>query len=124
MLYGKFGTRNGFIFSIPDRSPENLAQRAISFIHGHREVKLPHSPQPCNQLGKWTPPNSGLWKLNFDAGKLGDWGWGLGFVIRDSFADVVIAGSHQSVGFPGPEVAKQKLVCSDYIRPSTLDALD
>ncbi|KAJ8438336.1 hypothetical protein Cgig2_013384 [Carnegiea gigantea] len=58
------------------------------------------------QLGKWVPPPSGIRKLDFDAGCLGDWGRGLGFVVRDSLGDVVLAGTHQFVGFLGPDIAE------------------
>lgn len=30
----------------------------------------------------------------------------MGVIIKDSFGDVVVAGSYQSIGFPGHEIAK------------------
>ena len=65
----------------------------------------PH-PFPALQTAKWAPPPLGLLKLNFDAGRLAEWGRGLGFVVRDSVSHVVLAGSNQSAGFYGPEVAE------------------
>jgi len=63
---------NHFIFSSPYRSYDRLAQRAIAFIRGFREAKLPPRPFPPLQAVKWAPSPSSLWKLNFDAGRLGE----------------------------------------------------
>ena len=32
----------------------------------------------------WQPPCSGVVQVNYDGEKLGEWGQGMGFVIRDS----------------------------------------
>jgi len=50
----------------------------------------------------------GIWKLNFDAGRLGKWGRDFGFVVRNLFGDVVLVGTHQSVGFLGPNIVEAK----------------
>ena len=57
-----------------------LSKRACSFVRCYREVKLQ------SEVGKdllpciWRPPPTGILKLNFDGGKIGDNGWGWGFV--------------------------------------------
>jgi len=51
-------------------------------------------------------PCLGLRKLNFDVGKLGDWGRGSGFVLWDSLGDVVMVGTHQMAGFHGPDIVE------------------
>ena len=43
--------------------------------------------------------------INFDAGKIGDWGRGFGFVVWDSLGDLMMAGSQQLAGFDGFEIA-------------------
>lgn len=86
--------------------PERLAQRAISFTHGHQEVRLAPRVAKNNQLVNWVPPPSVNRKLNFDAGRLVEWGRSLAFVVKDLLGDVVLAWSHQSTGFPRPDVAE------------------
>ncbi|KAJ8432161.1 LOW QUALITY PROTEIN: hypothetical protein Cgig2_006863 [Carnegiea gigantea] len=100
-----WNSRNCFIFGSPDRSSDRLASRAIAFIKGYHVAKL--TPPSSNfQESLWRPPDSGLRKRNFDAGKLQEWGSGLGFVVRDSLGDIVLAGSKQEIGFHGVEVAE------------------
>ncbi|KAJ8422352.1 hypothetical protein Cgig2_014893 [Carnegiea gigantea] len=96
------------IFGSRDLAFEHLAHRVIAFVHDFREARLAPRPPSDTQVGKWVPPPSGIWKLNFDAGRLGEWGRGLGFVVRNSLGDVVLAGTHQSVGFLGPDIAEAK----------------
>ncbi|KAJ8445891.1 hypothetical protein Cgig2_000203 [Carnegiea gigantea] len=65
---------------------------AIAFITGDRVAKL--TPPSSNlQESLWRPPDSGLWKLKFDAEKLQEWGRGVGFVVMDSLGDIVLASS-------------------------------
>jgi len=44
--------------------------------------------------------------MNFDAGKLNDWGRCIRFVLRDSMGDVVLAVSKHMSGFHGVETAE------------------
>ncbi|KAJ8421285.1 hypothetical protein Cgig2_023857 [Carnegiea gigantea] len=68
----------------------------------HEQVQGPTSPS------LWTPPTSGLFKLNFDGGRLRELGWGWGFVVRNSNGEVVMAGVQQGWGFAGSEVEEAR----------------
>lgn len=106
VLWEVWNSRKRFVFGSPDLSPERLASRAIAFIQSFRDTKLHPRTSTQAQQTTWKPQEAGCWKLNFDVGKLGDWGRGLGFVIRDSVGDVVMAGSKQDSGFHGLDVAE------------------
>ncbi|KAJ8431206.1 hypothetical protein Cgig2_020317 [Carnegiea gigantea] len=106
ILWEVWNSRNRFIFSSPDRSYNRLAQRAIAFIRDFREAKLSPRTSPNLQAEKWVPLPWDTWKLNFDAGHLGEWGRGLGFIVRDSLGDVVLARSNQSTEFQDPDVTE------------------
>ena len=41
----------------------------------------------------WKPTPSGLLKMNFDGGRVGDRWWGWGFVVRNQVGEVVLASS-------------------------------
>ncbi|KAJ8431053.1 hypothetical protein Cgig2_005402 [Carnegiea gigantea] len=106
VLWEIWNSRNRFIFSTPDRSPEGLALRAISFIRSYREARLDTSPITKSSPENWCLPEFGRWKLNFDAGKLGEWGRGLGFIVCDSLRDIVVAGTKQIMGFHAVDLAE------------------
>ena len=40
----------------------------------------------------WKAPPTGMVKLNFDSGQIGEQGWGSGFVVRGFDGAVVLAG--------------------------------
>ncbi|KAJ8434274.1 LOW QUALITY PROTEIN: hypothetical protein Cgig2_009249 [Carnegiea gigantea] len=54
----------------------------------------------------WCPPETERWKLNFDAGKLAEWGRGLGFIVRDSLGDIVMVGTKQIMGLHRVDLAE------------------
>lgn len=45
----------------------------------------------CSSIESWCPPPVGMVKINIDAGKLGDQGYGLGAVFRDHCGKVFFA---------------------------------
>ncbi|KAJ8433537.1 hypothetical protein Cgig2_018090 [Carnegiea gigantea] len=51
----------------------------------------------------WVPLSAGVFKLNFDAGRVGTKERGWGFVIHDHLKSVVVAGVKQGQGFHGAE---------------------
>jgi len=91
-----------FIFG----SPERLAHRVVALIPRHKEANLVPKTQTNHYQKKWLPPFQGDAELNFDAGKIRNWGCGLGFVIQDSLGDVLIAGSKQVCGAYDTEVSE------------------
>lgn len=61
---------NRFIFGKKDGDWTLLASRAVSFIHSFREMRENDAPVPRTTVTTcWVPPSSGLFRLNFDAGK-------------------------------------------------------
>jgi len=44
-----------------------------------------------------------MFKLNFDAGRMGDNRNGWGFIIRNHMGDIVLSGVKQNMGFSSPE---------------------
>ena len=59
---------------------------------------IPGPPMPSS----WSPPSVGFYKLNFDGGRLGEIGWGHGFVIRTHLGDITAVGVEQGPNFSGP----------------------
>lgn len=102
VLWECWNARNRFIFKTLDENLSMLSTRAISFVRNYRTMRaregIQHEPLPAI----WKPPVSGILKLNFDGGKIGEHDWGWGFVIHNQDGDIVLAGSKQGVGFAGP----------------------
>ncbi|KAJ8433138.1 hypothetical protein Cgig2_004876 [Carnegiea gigantea] len=85
------------------QSPNHLIRSSREgSIRGDRHMaaqsKL-QAPEPVLRH-LWRPPQAGLWKLNFDAGRMGEEGFGHAFIIRDAVGDVVglgvMQGNHSS----------------------------
>jgi len=53
-------------------------------------------------------PSSIIVKLNFDAGRVTQYGRGWGFVIRDNIDEVVLVGDKQNEGSLVPEMGESK----------------
>jgi len=85
-----------------------LAARAVQFVRGYRDFQESSGLKPVIQGAPWTPPDPGIHKLNFDAGKIGDECCGWGFVIRDNQGDVELMGVKQGMGFSSPEVEEAR----------------
>jgi len=79
------------------------ASRAIQLVRLFREFQEKDSPSSSPSNEYWKPPQSGCFKLNFDAGRTNeDWhGWG--FLVRNHEGEVVLAGVQQNKGFVSPE---------------------
>ncbi|KAJ8441764.1 hypothetical protein Cgig2_009010 [Carnegiea gigantea] len=86
---------------MPNFNPSVLGVRALKLVQSFAEAQEARvAPEASNQT-KWKPPISGVLKLNFDGGKIGESGWGWSFVMRNHGGEVVLAGSHQGLGFAG-----------------------
>ena len=79
------------------------ADRAIQFVQQYRQVQVQESKELAPRQSWWTPPGSGTFKLNFDAGRVGENMHGWGFVIRNHVGDVMLLGVRQNMGFSSPE---------------------
>jgi len=101
IMWECWNARNRFIFG-DENLRDDLAQRAIRFVHSFREMKergvnCSTPEMPC----LWAPPSEGLVKVNFDAGKVDATVRGWGCVFRDHTGEVILTGVSQQVGFQG-----------------------
>jgi len=104
VMWEIWNERNRVIFKQREMGMRrNLAARAVQFVSSYREFNE-QSTRPLATKGScWRPPDTGIHKLNFDAGSVGVNLNGWGFVIRNHTGDVVLAGVKQNVGFSSPE---------------------
>jgi len=58
--------------------------------------------------GGWVPLEVGFFKLNVDAGELGEGRYGWGFFLRNQFGDILMAGSSQGRGFTNAELEETR----------------
>lgn len=74
-------------------SPESILAYGLKMVKEVREAACERS---LGSFGKgvghptsWVKPDAGWWKINVDAGCLGEWGIGLGLVCRDELGTVL-----------------------------------
>ncbi|KAJ8435079.1 hypothetical protein Cgig2_032970 [Carnegiea gigantea] len=92
VIWEIWNERNCFIFGHSGGGMGKwLAPWAVSFVRHFRDFNTRNT-----QL---KPPITGAFKLNFEAGKVGEGCRGCGFVIRNNLGDVVLAGVKQGPGF-------------------------
>ncbi|KAL2893168.1 hypothetical protein RDABS01_009077 [Bienertia sinuspersici] len=104
MAWAVWGARNKTIFDTSSPSPSQVVENAWSYLKAFKENQPQVLKQGSTTPRGWRPPNAGCWKLNTDAGKLGDWDRGYVFVIRDCEGDIVTAGTQQQAGALSPEI--------------------
>ncbi|KAJ8437863.1 hypothetical protein Cgig2_002997 [Carnegiea gigantea] len=104
-----WNSRNRFIFGKKEGNRVGLAACAVAFVHNFRRIREDDKLTPTTSAtAYWMPPSSGLFKLNFDAGMVGQNGRGWGFVVWDYTGQVALAGVTQDVRFLGPEVEEAR----------------
>ncbi|KAK9983282.1 hypothetical protein SO802_032807 [Lithocarpus litseifolius] len=88
----------------------NVVDRASALLHEFRDVqKLPLRRSVPREVVKWSPPDDGLYKVNFDGAVFEDQACaGLGVVIRDS-AGLVIGALSQKIRLPSSVVMVEAL---------------
>ena len=69
----------------------------------YRDFKEQEPNASATRDNWWKPPDTGTYKLNFDAGRTNEDWYGWGFVVRNHEGDVVLAGVQQNKGFVSPE---------------------
>ncbi|KAJ8433385.1 hypothetical protein Cgig2_019175 [Carnegiea gigantea] len=121
VLWECWNSRNQFLLG--NRRPDltYTRERARAFVHGYREVRLePAVMREEVAGGGWRPPQSGVLKLNIDAGNLGEGRYGWGFVLRDHMGDIVLARCAQGKSFVQAELeeARACLGSDSWSRPS------
>lgn len=110
ILWEIWNAQNRFVFRNLDRNIQSLAWRAAEFVRSYCELQARVEPTVTRHLVIWSPPTLGLYKMNFDGGKLEETGRGRGFVIRNPLGEVVLAGIKQGPGFTEP-VLEEALAC-------------
>ncbi|KAJ8448142.1 hypothetical protein Cgig2_031866 [Carnegiea gigantea] len=114
VMWECWNSRNRFIFGKKEGNRAGLATRAMAFVHNFRRIREDDTPAPTTSATTcWMPPSLGLFKLNFDARKVGQNGRGWGFVVRDSMGELVLAGVTQDEGFLSPEVEESRACMFD-----------
>ena len=87
-----WSARNKILFWRLVRDVSKLYLRASDFVHAYKEANVQLRVQPEELPGMWSLPPTGIYKVNFDGAKLGEWGHAWGVVIQDGEGDVVVAG--------------------------------
>ncbi|KAJ8444151.1 hypothetical protein Cgig2_030971 [Carnegiea gigantea] len=85
-----------------------LSTDSCAMADSEREMKLKSDVAKELHLCIWRPPVTRLLKLNFDGGKIGNRGWGWGFVLHTQHGDIVLAGVKHGQGFVEPEVEEAR----------------
>lgn len=108
ILWKCWEAQNRFIFTSSDINFALLCEQAISFVKQYREHKMVAEAKIPKHQEKWRPPPAGVYKLNFDGGRIGDSGWSWGFVLRNDVGDIILAGTKSGSGFAGPLVEEAR----------------
>jgi len=96
--------KKSVVFKKPDRRPQILGERAISFVRSYRASHVQEIEKQPSLPVLWQPPEAGVFKLNFDGGRIGEQGRGWDFVVRSCDGDIILAGVDQGDNFAGTEV--------------------
>ncbi|KAJ8448575.1 hypothetical protein Cgig2_012219 [Carnegiea gigantea] len=112
VLWEVWNARSKFLFRNQDRELGSLSMRAMGFVDGFRaaQSKL-QAPEPVLRH-LWKPLQARLWKLNFDAGRVGEEGFRYRFIVMDAMGGVL--GS--SVGFLSVIVEGDNLLLMNYLQ--------
>ena len=114
ILWEIWNERNRLIFGHgSSRGGRGSAARAVQFVRSFMEFKTQSLPKGRSagtlaQEPVWRPPDSGTLRLNFDAGQIGERGYGWGFVVRNQVGDILLMGVKQGDGFSEPEVEEAR----------------
>jgi len=114
IMWAIWNERNRVLFgNALFRSGSGIASRAIQFVRGFDEFKSQSLVQrgvvvEGRTSSMWSPPEMGVLRLNFDAGLVGDGGYGWGFVVRDHLGDIILMGVQQGDGFSDPETEEAR----------------
>ena len=105
-----WNSRNNFLFGSHRSDLHHAGKQARAFVHNYRQVQLDTAPDSTHgtACSEWRPLDTGYLKLNVDAGRMGEWCFGWGFVLRDHLGDIVMAWSCQGMGFQGAELEETR----------------
>ena len=90
-----------------------MAARAVQFVRSFVEFNNQSTltgrcADSRPQAFIWRPPDAGSFRLNFDAGRIGERGYGWGFVLRNQVGEILLMGVMQGDGFSEPEVEEAR----------------
>ena len=114
VMWAIWNERNRIIFGQGSyRGGKGIAARAIQFVRGFVEFKSQSLSQGGNEdhawkATVWRPPDTGILRLNFDAGLVGERGYGWGFVVRNHLGDIMLMGVKQGDGFSDLETEEAR----------------
>ena len=114
VMWAIWNERNRVIFGNGIfRGGSGIASRAIQFVRGFGEFKsqllLPRGFDVNSRTATmWRPPEPGTLRLNFDAGLVGEGGYGWGFAVRNHLGDILLLGVQQGDGFSDPETEEAR----------------
>ncbi|KAJ8452108.1 hypothetical protein Cgig2_016689 [Carnegiea gigantea] len=108
IIWEIWNARNRFIFKRSDHHLASLSYGVIDFVKNYRAMQDMDGESKAYDQVLWQPPDMGVLKLNFDRGKVGEYGRGWGFVVGSSDGDICMAAMQQSSNFSGPILGEAK----------------
>lgn len=73
--------RNNFFFVKSEYQLEKVAETVMQFICVFQKVRDKVEVQKERLDDKWKLLSAGIWKVNFNTGRIGNWGRGWSWVI-------------------------------------------
>lgn len=70
ILWEIWNAKNQFIFRSPDHNLDALSKRALSYVKSYPDLQACAEPTQVSHPTRWSAPTAGLFKVNFDGGKL------------------------------------------------------
>ena len=75
-----------------------LSKKTERFVLSYRQMQEQTGVTENAHPTVWKPPPMGMVKLNFDSGRIGEQGWGSGFVVRGHDGMIILAGVQHKQG--------------------------
>ena len=108
VTWSVWGARNKYLFENKLIIAGRVWHKAINFLHDYQRSRDREKNSSAQEVTGRRRPDVGLCKLNFDAAKSGDWGYGWAVVVRDSEGDILLSAVSQGTGFLGPELEEAR----------------
>ncbi|KAJ8435872.1 LOW QUALITY PROTEIN: hypothetical protein Cgig2_028580 [Carnegiea gigantea] len=102
------GARNKYLFENKLIIAGRVWRKAINFLHDYQRSRDREKNSSAQEVTGWRRPDAGFCKLNFDAAKLGDWGYGWGVLVRDSEGNILLSIVSQGMGFLDPKLEEAR----------------
>ncbi|KAJ8443395.1 hypothetical protein Cgig2_018828 [Carnegiea gigantea] len=112
VTWSVWGARNKYLFENKLIIAGRVWRKAINFLHDYQSSWDREKNSSVQEVAGWRRPDAGFCKLNFDAAKLGDRGYGWGVVVRDSEGDILLSAVFQGMAFWAQNLKKLEHVFS------------